>query len=102
MMKRVAKPEGFGNIVGEDAPIPAVGPREVLVQARVSLESAGELTAYEPPSGPGIRVDGYCYAGYVAGPAYDPLLDTWTPRASPSTPGRNPSRSSNSSRARRR
>ena len=44
------------------------------VQARVNLESAGELTAYETPSGPGIRVDGYGYAGYVAGPAYDPLL----------------------------
>jgi acetyl/propionyl-CoA carboxylase alpha subunit/acetyl-CoA carboxylase carboxyltransferase component len=44
------------------------------VQARVNLESAGELTAYEPPSGPGVRVDGYGYAGYVASPAYDPLL----------------------------
>ncbi|HEX5776604.1 MAG TPA: carboxyl transferase domain-containing protein [Caulobacteraceae bacterium] len=44
------------------------------VQARVNLESAGEITAYEPPSGPGIRVDGYGYAGYVASPAYDPLL----------------------------
>ncbi|HYG27931.1 MAG TPA: carboxyl transferase domain-containing protein [Caulobacteraceae bacterium] len=44
------------------------------VQARVVMESAGTLSAYEPPSGPGVRVDGYGYAGYEAGPAYDPLL----------------------------
>ncbi|HEX6861098.1 MAG TPA: biotin carboxylase N-terminal domain-containing protein [Caulobacteraceae bacterium] len=50
---------------------PATG---FAIQARVSLESAGTLTAYEAPSGPGIRVDGYGYAGYEASPAYDPLL----------------------------
>ena len=32
------------------------------------------LTAYEPPSGPGVRVDGYGYAGYAASPNYDSLL----------------------------
>jgi acetyl/propionyl-CoA carboxylase alpha subunit len=54
------------------------------VQARVCLETlqpdgdvqaaAGVLTAYEPPSGPGVRVDGYGYAGYPAGLAFDSLL----------------------------
>jgi acetyl/propionyl-CoA carboxylase alpha subunit/acetyl-CoA carboxylase carboxyltransferase component len=54
------------------------------VQARVNLETldaegnvqptGGLLTAYEPPSGPGVRVDGYGYAGYVTSPAYDSLL----------------------------
>ena len=54
------------------------------VQLRINLESmgtdgstrpaAGTLTAYEPPSGPGLRVDGYGYAGYPVSPAYDSLL----------------------------
>ncbi len=54
------------------------------VQARVNLETfsgdgearpaAGRLAAYEPPSGPGVRVDGYGYGGYRVSPAFDPLL----------------------------
>jgi acetyl/propionyl-CoA carboxylase alpha subunit/acetyl-CoA carboxylase carboxyltransferase component len=54
------------------------------VQLRINLESmsadgstrpaAGTLTAYEPPSGPGLRVDDYGYAGYPVSPAYDSLL----------------------------
>ena len=54
------------------------------VQLRINLESmssdgsthpaAGTLTAYEPPSGPGLRVDGYGYAGYPVSPSYDSLL----------------------------
>lgn len=54
------------------------------MQARINLETlhtdgssrvaAGRLTAYEPPSGPGVRVDGYGYSGYVTSPAYDSLL----------------------------
>ncbi len=54
------------------------------IQARVNLEtlaadgsvlpSGGRLTAHEPPSGPGVRVDGYGYAGYVTNPNYDSLL----------------------------
>ncbi|MDQ2859457.1 MAG: carbamoyl-phosphate synthase large subunit [Pseudomonadota bacterium] len=58
--------------------------RGFAVQARVNLETptadgdatpaGGVLVAYEPPSGPGVRVDGYGYAGYQASPAYDSLL----------------------------
>ncbi len=54
------------------------------IQARVNLETlgpdgaarptGGRLTAYEPPSGPGVRVDGYGYAGYLTNPNYDSLL----------------------------
>ncbi len=48
--------------------------RGFAVQARVNIEAAGVLVAYEPPSGPGVRVDGCGYAGYATSPAYDPLL----------------------------
>ncbi|HYE46852.1 MAG TPA: carboxyl transferase domain-containing protein [Caulobacter sp.] len=54
------------------------------VQARVNLETleadgsakpaGGLITAYEPPTGPGVRVDGYGYGGYVTSPHYDSLL----------------------------
>jgi acetyl-CoA carboxylase carboxyltransferase component len=54
------------------------------VEARVNLETpspdgslrpaAGTLEVYEPPSGPGVRVDGYGAAGYRVRPAYDSLL----------------------------
>ncbi len=54
------------------------------IQARVNLEtltaegealpSGGLISAYEPPSGPGVRVDGYGYAGYMTSPNYDSLL----------------------------
>ncbi len=54
------------------------------IQLRINLESqhvdgslrpaAGILSAYEPPSGPGLRVDGYGYAGYPVSPSYDSLL----------------------------
>jgi acetyl/propionyl-CoA carboxylase alpha subunit len=62
--------------------IPA--PRGIAVQARVNLETmqpdgsvrgaGGVLGAYEPPSGPGVRVDGYGYAGYRTNPRFDSLL----------------------------
>ncbi len=59
-------------------------PRGFAIQARVNLEtldadgnvrpSSGVLAAYEPPSGPGVRIDGCGYAGYEANPAFDSLL----------------------------
>ena len=62
-------------------PPPANG---CAVQLRINLESmnadgstrpaAGTLSAYQPPSGPGLRVDGYGYAGYPVSPSYDSLL----------------------------
>ncbi|HVW41167.1 MAG TPA: carboxyl transferase domain-containing protein [Amycolatopsis sp.] len=53
-------------------PVPAA--RGFAVQARVNAESAGRLDAYEPPGGPGLRVDGCGYPGYPVTPRYDPLL----------------------------
>ena len=54
------------------------------VQARINMEtlnpdgtvrpSGGTLTAYEVPGGPGIRTDGFGYAGYESNPAFDSLL----------------------------
>jgi acetyl/propionyl-CoA carboxylase alpha subunit/acetyl-CoA carboxylase carboxyltransferase component len=54
------------------------------VQLRVNLEgvdpdgaarTGGDvLSSYEPPSGPGVRVDGCGYAGYRPSPAYDSLI----------------------------
>ena len=71
--------------------IPA--PRGFAVQCRVNLESmapdggalpaGGVIGAYEPPSGPGVRVDGYGYAGYATNPSFDSLLAkviAWAPR----------------------
>lgn len=61
---------------------PAV--RGAAIQARVNLEtlgedgawrpSGGEITAFAPPSGPGVRVDTYGYAGYRVSPRYDSLV----------------------------
>jgi len=61
-----------------------VAPRGVAVQARVCLETVGAdgavqpaggvLSAYDPPAGPGVRVDGFGAAGYRAGTAYDSLI----------------------------
>jgi acetyl-CoA carboxylase carboxyltransferase component/biotin carboxyl carrier protein len=36
--------------------------------------AGGTLTAYDPPSGPGVRTDGFGYAGYRTSPAFDSLL----------------------------
>jgi len=59
-------------------------PRGFAVQARVNLETVtpdgtirptgGTITVFEPPTGPGVRVDTFAYAGYTTSPAYDPLL----------------------------
>jgi len=64
------------------AQVPA--PRGFAMQMRVNVEtmdstghpvpSAGRLAVYEMPSGPGLRVDGYGYAGYATNPSFDSLL----------------------------
>ena len=64
---------------------PAVAkPRGYAIQARVNMETIGEdgavlpasgtLATYEPPSGPGVRTDGFGYAGYRTSTAFDSLL----------------------------
>ncbi|THD77143.1 MAG: carbamoyl-phosphate synthase large subunit [Phenylobacterium sp.] len=59
-------------------------PRGHAVQVRVNLETmaadgsakpaGGTLAVYEPPSGPGVRVDGFGYAGYRTSARFDSLL----------------------------
>jgi acetyl-CoA carboxylase carboxyltransferase component/biotin carboxylase/biotin carboxyl carrier protein len=59
-------------------------PRGFALQARVNAEtmssdgtalpSGGTLTAFEPPSGRGLRVDACGYAGYAMNPRFDSLL----------------------------
>jgi acetyl/propionyl-CoA carboxylase alpha subunit len=59
-------------------------PRGFAVEARVNMETmrpdgmatpaGGTLTAFEPPSGHGVRTDSFGYAGYPTSPRYDSLL----------------------------
>ncbi|GAB1815327.1 carboxyl transferase domain-containing protein [Mycobacterium sp. MUNTM1] len=67
------------EVIGEPA-----ARRGIAVQLRVNTEtfgpdfsvvgSAGTLTVFSPPSGPGVRVDTYGRAGLVISPQYDSLL----------------------------
>ncbi len=59
-------------------------PRGYAIQARVNMETIGAdgslhptggiVTVYEAPSGPGVRTDGFGYAGYRTSGAFDSLL----------------------------
>lgn len=64
-----------------------LGPTEAkgfAIQCRVTMEdmddtgaprpAAGTISRYEPPTGPGIRVDGFAYGGYAVTTVFDPLL----------------------------
>ena len=69
--------------LGLDDPA-AARPRGHAIQARINMETvaadgsvrpeSGRIEAYEPPSGPGVRVDGFGYAGYRTSTAFDSLL----------------------------
>ncbi|MDQ8731833.1 carboxyl transferase domain-containing protein [Bradyrhizobium sp. LHD-71] len=62
----------------------ALAPRGYAIQARVNMETllpdgavrpgGGTLTIYEAPNGPGVRTDGFGYAGYRTSSAFDSLL----------------------------
>ncbi len=68
------------NIMQNDA-IPENG---YAIQSRVNMErmltdgtarpAGGTLTAFDPPSGRGVRVDAYGYTGYQSNPRFDSLL----------------------------
>jgi acetyl/propionyl-CoA carboxylase alpha subunit/acetyl-CoA carboxylase carboxyltransferase component len=59
-------------------------PRGYAIQARVNMETiredgsvrpaGGLISVYESPNGPGVRTDGFGYAGYQTSTAYDSLL----------------------------
>ena len=67
------------EVIGEPA-----ARRGIAIQARVNMEtfardgsvlpSAGTLTAFSPPAGPGVRVDTYGRPGLVLSSQYDSLL----------------------------
>ena len=54
------------------------------IQARINLEAmqpdgtvrpaGGTISRFEPPSGPGVRIDTSGYAGYAPNPGFDPLI----------------------------
>ncbi|MFS2123374.1 carboxyl transferase domain-containing protein [Pseudomonas sp. Pseusp97] len=79
---RIAAGASLAELNLTQAEIPA--PRGHALQLRINLENlasdgtphlaCGTLSAYEPPSGPGLRVDGYGYAGYRNSAGYDSLL----------------------------
>ncbi|WP_420996507.1 carboxyl transferase domain-containing protein [Cupriavidus sp. 30B13] len=62
----------------------APAPRGIAVQLRINAEhldahgqlrpASGRIAAYEPPSGPGVRVDGAGHAGMAVNPRFDSLL----------------------------
>ncbi len=62
----------------------AARPRGYAIQARVNMETisadgtvrpgGGTLSVYEAPNGPGVRTDGFGYAGYRTSGAFDSLL----------------------------
>ena len=79
---RLAAGESLADLGLDD---PAVAkPSGYAIQARVNMETiaadgsvlpaAGTLTVYEPPGGPGVRTDGFGYAGYQTSMAFDSLL----------------------------
>ncbi|HPU50914.1 MAG TPA: biotin carboxylase N-terminal domain-containing protein, partial [Burkholderiaceae bacterium] len=59
-------------------------PLGMAIQLRINMETltaqgtakpaGGTLAAFEPPLGPGVRVDTFGYAGYRTSPRYDSLL----------------------------
>jgi acetyl-CoA/propionyl-CoA carboxylase, biotin carboxylase, biotin carboxyl carrier protein len=83
-MFRIADGEPLGPWPGSDAGGPAGDPRprghsiEFRINAedpgRGFLPAPGTVTTWQPPSGPGVRLDAGVQAGSVIGPAWDSLL----------------------------
>ena len=79
---RIAAGERLGEIGLAQSDVPAA--RGYAIQTRVNMErmqpdgevrpSGGMLTRFEPPSGPGVRIDTYGYPGYTTNPNFDSLL----------------------------
>jgi len=79
---RIAGGATLAELGLEQARVPA--PRGHAIQLRINVETIGEddqprpaggtLLRFEPPSGPGVRVDSFGYADYTTNPAFDPLL----------------------------
>lgn len=78
----VARGATLASLGLEQGDVPA--PRGAAIQLRINMETmdttgatrptGGKLTAFDLPSGPGIRVDTFGYAGYTTSSAFDSLL----------------------------
>ncbi|GGS71254.1 carbamoyl phosphate synthase large subunit [Planobispora rosea] len=82
---RLAAGAGLGDLGLEGQLDPSLPPPAAsAVQLRVTMESlsadgrvsvsGGALRAFEPPGGPGLRVDTFVRAGFAPGLGFDPLL----------------------------
>ena len=79
---RLAKGASLSELGLDDPSI--ARPRGCAIQARVNMETigtdgsvrptGGTLSVYEAPNGPGVRTDGFGYAGYCTSTAFDSLL----------------------------
>jgi acetyl/propionyl-CoA carboxylase alpha subunit/acetyl-CoA carboxylase carboxyltransferase component len=79
----LALPAGISADGGEVRGEPAIA-RGIAIQARVNMETlagdgsisptAGTLTVFSPPTGPGVRVDTHGGPGLTPSPRYDSLL----------------------------
>ena len=78
---RLAEGMSLANLGLADGPPPVRG---CAVELRINLErlamdgsvssGGGVIRRYEPPSGPGVRVDGAGYGGYRPSPAFDSMI----------------------------
>src|SRR5262245_28532957 len=78
----LASGRSLGEVGLEQTSVPS--PRGFAVEARVNAEamaangsvrpSGGLLATFDPPTGPGVRVDAYGYPGYRTNPRFDSLL----------------------------
>ncbi len=70
---RIAAGESLSSLgISSQYSIKAIG--GFSIQARVTATTAGKITGYREPTGPGIRVDSYGYNGYDVSAQFDPLL----------------------------
>ena len=79
---RLASGSSLADLGLTQARIPA--PRGFAMQVRINMEtmapdgtprpSGGTLSAFEVPSGPGLRTDTFGYVGYTTSPSFDSLL----------------------------
>ncbi|SJZ77394.1 Acetyl/propionyl-CoA carboxylase, alpha subunit [Enhydrobacter aerosaccus] len=73
-----------GGAALKETDVEQASPRGNAIQLRVNMETmtadgsarpgGGTLSVFEPPTGPGVRVDTYGYAGYRTNPNFDSLL----------------------------
>jgi len=79
---QIAAGRSLAQLGLEQSTVPA--PRGYAIQTRINMETmlrdgstrpaGGTLGVFEVPTGPGLRVDSYGYAGYTTAPAFDSLL----------------------------